>query len=333
MDTWKKALVFAPHPDDEVIGCGGFLVKFSKKLLFKIVLFSQGEGLMSPLNKSILKKRRLEEFKKVLEFLNIREHEIYNFPDGELFSVKDQIEKLITKEIEEFKPDVVLAPYIFDLHPDHRVVGETIFNLYRSFPNIDFFMYCVYHFVKPNVDIDVTREKNIIKQLFDLYQVSLGNQAEELKQIYVEGIRKLYGMPNGKYLEPIIYINEFNSLNSLISYVLCGDYCTNFSLSIVEKIEQYGALLDRVRDIEKELIKKDKLILDYDSEIYIKDAYIASLLKTIEELEEKISYIKKSIFYKVMIKYRYIVDKYFPEEKLIGRIYRRIIGKIRTWIF
>ena len=40
----KKVLIFAGHPDDEVLGCGGFLDKYKNKYEFKVVFMAEGSS-------------------------------------------------------------------------------------------------------------------------------------------------------------------------------------------------------------------------------------------------------------------------------------------------
>ena len=40
----KKILIIAAHPDDDIIGCGGFLSKNNKKFKFKVIFMSEGSS-------------------------------------------------------------------------------------------------------------------------------------------------------------------------------------------------------------------------------------------------------------------------------------------------
>ena len=60
MNKNKKILVIASHPDDEVLGCGGTLIKYSKMdYEIKIVFMTNGVSSRSKIKKNeILKKKK-----------------------------------------------------------------------------------------------------------------------------------------------------------------------------------------------------------------------------------------------------------------------------------
>ena len=55
----KNILVFAAHPDDEVLGCGGTISKLSKNYNINVVFFTDGVG-----SRPLSKKKLLIEIKK-----------------------------------------------------------------------------------------------------------------------------------------------------------------------------------------------------------------------------------------------------------------------------
>ena len=73
MEEREIVLVFAAHSDDEVIGCGGTIVKYSKEGKEVItVIFSSGEKSSPWLKKDYIIKNRKEEAKKIGEFMGSR---------------------------------------------------------------------------------------------------------------------------------------------------------------------------------------------------------------------------------------------------------------------
>ena len=116
-------LVFGPHPDDAELGCGGAIIKATRKgLQVGIVDLTGGE-----MGTKGDKETRLKEAQKAKEILGVKFRENLGFPDGYLGTgEKEEFILAITNKIREFKPKIVLAPYWDDRHPDHIVASEMI---------------------------------------------------------------------------------------------------------------------------------------------------------------------------------------------------------------
>lgn len=69
----NKVMVFAPHMDDEVIGCGGSILKHigaGREVV--VVFFTDGSNLISDKKiADMLKKNRKQEAEAVMSFLGI----------------------------------------------------------------------------------------------------------------------------------------------------------------------------------------------------------------------------------------------------------------------
>ncbi len=128
--NFKKVLILAAHPDDDILGCGGFISKNINKSQFKIVFI--GEGSSCRFNDIKDKKKIDLEIKKrnnyalkALKFLKIKKYSFYNLPCGRLDTVPIlNIAKIIEKEIESFKPDTVLTHSDKDVNNDHLIVNK-----------------------------------------------------------------------------------------------------------------------------------------------------------------------------------------------------------------
>ena len=113
----RTIVVFAPHPDDELLGCGGVIAK-RKKQGYKVVICIATNG---------KNEVRFEEEKKSCEYLQIDHIEFLNFPDLHLDSVpKEKLTKKLLEVIDKYKPEEVYMPHRFDLHTDHRVLSEAL---------------------------------------------------------------------------------------------------------------------------------------------------------------------------------------------------------------
>lgn len=110
----KVMLVFAPHPDDEVLGVGGTIAKRAKQGV-KVVdcIVTQGK------DHWIRKNEALEANHE----LGISETIFLNFPDLHLDRVDHAIfTQSILEVIKAYKPFEVFLPHPGDLHTDHKAL-------------------------------------------------------------------------------------------------------------------------------------------------------------------------------------------------------------------
>lgn len=133
----KSIIIFAAHPDDEVLGCGGTIAKFSK-LGFKIysVFFSDGETARNV--KNITKKinNRIKAAKKSCKILGIKKVFFHNFPDNQMDKVPLlRVTKLVESYINKFKPEIIFTHFNEDLNIDHQIVSKATITACRPKKN------------------------------------------------------------------------------------------------------------------------------------------------------------------------------------------------------
>lgn len=113
-------LIFAPHPDDEVIGCGGaiaFHVARGDKVT--VVHVTGGEaGDPKQLLGSELVAIRLREAKAAAQLLKIDELRGMGCADGKLVPDDALVARMVA-EIDRACPVIVYAPSLLECHPDH----------------------------------------------------------------------------------------------------------------------------------------------------------------------------------------------------------------------
>lgn len=129
----NKVMIFAVHPDDETIGCGGTILKHKKNgdlvawCIITEKLHEKGytEQEINIRNEEILKVSKAFSFDKIYKL---------GFPTTCLdeFSKKQLISK-ISEAINDFKPNFLYLPFKNDVHSDHRVSFESIFSCTKSF--------------------------------------------------------------------------------------------------------------------------------------------------------------------------------------------------------
>ena len=130
----KKILVIAAHSDDETLGCGGTLAKFSDEgHHLRVVFMTDGVGARG--NARSDADSRKENARSALDTLGVSDFTNYNFPDNKLDQVAMlEIAKVIEKEIEGFQPTLLLSHFSGDLNIDHRRVAEAVLVATRPQP-------------------------------------------------------------------------------------------------------------------------------------------------------------------------------------------------------
>ncbi|MEX1023442.1 MAG: PIG-L family deacetylase [Planctomycetota bacterium] len=122
----RRVLVFAPHADDEILGCGGLLaLLIHGGAEVRVAIVSDGAASIEAERRSEVQKQRELESKRAGELLGITDHVFLGFPDGALASEKD-LAANFRALLEDFDPSLVLAPSPQELHPDHRAVHKAL---------------------------------------------------------------------------------------------------------------------------------------------------------------------------------------------------------------
>jgi N-acetylglucosamine malate deacetylase 1 len=121
-----KTLVVAPHPDDELLGCGGTLLRrvaeVGQVAWLLMTAITEGAGWSAE-----RLQQRADEIDRVRKGLQIAPHHLYalGFPTAELDRIPMSIlVGKISEVFADFQPDEVLLPYPGDAHSDHRVTFE-----------------------------------------------------------------------------------------------------------------------------------------------------------------------------------------------------------------
>jgi len=178
-----KILIVAAHPDDEVLGCGGMVARFSTVHDFYCLFL--GEGAMSRDNSSIEQVRELKESaQKAGGILGIKRMKFCSFPDNmfdskPLLNIIKTIESYVADEIRSL--DLVFTHFPYDLNVDHRITSQAVQTAFR--PNDGIPCKGVYFFevlgntgklassmdFRPNAYVDITN--TILKkiQAFECY--------------------------------------------------------------------------------------------------------------------------------------------------------------------
>lgn len=132
----KKILVVVAHPDDETLGCGGSMARWSKEgAIVKAVILSEGVttsryGSEKYAELKAEQKQHMEAAGAVLgaDIYCIDRYEgLTGFKDNQFDSTPLlEVIKAVSVIVNEFKPDIVLTHFWDDLNVDHRVTFEAV---------------------------------------------------------------------------------------------------------------------------------------------------------------------------------------------------------------
>jgi LmbE family N-acetylglucosaminyl deacetylase len=126
MERTKTVLFIAPHPDDEILGCGGIIAKL-KKLQKKVFVAIMTNGNIGAPDLFHIEGtiRGREEAKKSHEFLEVNDTFFYDFPALGLETFPTyKISIALDKLIKELNVDTLFLPHRGDIHKDHRVIFD-----------------------------------------------------------------------------------------------------------------------------------------------------------------------------------------------------------------
>ncbi len=132
----NKVLVIAPHPDDEILGCGGTMLRHVKSgdKVF-VWLVTHAEPPVYPENASLAIQQSARECHK---WMGAEDTIFLDFPAVMLEQVERyKLNDAILEVIKKIKPDIVYIPHYGDMQKDHQVVVEACMVALRP-KNIDY---------------------------------------------------------------------------------------------------------------------------------------------------------------------------------------------------
>lgn len=119
-----EVLVFAPHPDDEILGCGGTLARHVETGdHVTVVYMTSGDAGSRHIPKKQLASIREKEALASCSLLGISDLVFLRNPDGYLVYNQSNLVELINL-IRDRQPQLIYLPHQHDAHKDHRATHE-----------------------------------------------------------------------------------------------------------------------------------------------------------------------------------------------------------------
>ena len=167
----KNILVIAAHPDDEILGCGGTILKnISQKNKVFVLYISDGVGgrfsnKLNDIKNYEIKKRQNMAIKaskyakfKIVDFFGLENLELnkykHNFINNKIFEV-----------LKKIKPDVIFTNHSGDNNIDHRITFESTFTACRPNNHFDIKEFYTYE-VPSSTDWSSPSNKQFIPKKF-----------------------------------------------------------------------------------------------------------------------------------------------------------------------
>lgn len=206
---WKRnlngnSLIFAPHPDDEIIGTCGTLLKLIKdKTKVHCIYFSSD-------------KIRTKEYKSVSNSLKFSTNKAN-------FNINDKNLSLIANIINSRNPKRIFLPFLFDDHDDHRRVNQIFMELIKKRKikkkEFEIWSYQVYSFFPTNVCVNITSFIN--KKIF--YLKKYKSQIKKKNFVHLTLAINAY---NSRFINTTkkLYLENFFVLPSIEYVNLCKKY-------------------------------------------------------------------------------------------------------------
>jgi LmbE family N-acetylglucosaminyl deacetylase len=138
-----KHLIIAPHPDDEVLGVGGTILKNIDKgeEIYTCIIT---RAYLPDLDEKTIKKKR-EEVIRVNDYLGVKEVFFCDFPTLKLETLpRLTLKKSLTNIINNLKPDIMYLPHKGDINTDHKLTFQAAMVVAR--PKPDFFIKKIYSY-------------------------------------------------------------------------------------------------------------------------------------------------------------------------------------------
>jgi len=166
----KDAIVIAPHPDDESLGCGGSIIRHIKTgSKVRVIFLTNGDkgDFEERFGKDYLGVRR-ESTERAMEILGVNDYQFWNYKDRDVYLVESEIKDRLSIEIETFSPSLIYAPSPLEAHPDHKAAFEVVWAL-KEKPGISLAFYEILMALYPNVLVDITDQIEQKKKAIESY--------------------------------------------------------------------------------------------------------------------------------------------------------------------
>ena len=207
-----KIVVFAPHPDDELAGAGGSILKWMEEgHNVHIIYISDGraaykferkmgrlvESEETKISEDELVAIRMKEIDEVIEYLDFPRQNIHKFmlPDQD---VKNHVKEGIEKSKEIIKDaDRIVLPSNNNIHEDHQATYDIAVGAAKELglEKVEFFSYVLY------VENLTPKERQVVINIVPYREKVHGALSKYKSQLYITTVDMYYKLIQRKRKE------------------------------------------------------------------------------------------------------------------------------------
>lgn len=203
----QSALVLAPHPDDEIFGCGGAIAAHVRERTpVKVIILTDGAGAGHSAH-------RTQESLQASQVLGYGLPEFWNYPDRSLLCDEALLQRLI-KVLLEHRTDLIYAPSPWEIHPDHRQTCALAMQaVVRIGGSIRIAFYEIGAPLRPNILLDISPSIQIKHQAMGCFSTQLQRQ-DYVRHITALNIYRTYTLAPTVQAAEAYWLVSADALNS-----------------------------------------------------------------------------------------------------------------------
>ena len=135
-----KILSIAAHPDDEVLGCGGAMAKWSSEgMEVHSLIMAEGATSRDNIRDRDMRGNELHDLadsaKRAGDILGLSSVQLLGHPDNRMDSLDLlDVVKSIEQKVTQIKPEIVVTHHSADLNIDHQIIHQAVMTSCRPQP-------------------------------------------------------------------------------------------------------------------------------------------------------------------------------------------------------
>jgi len=206
--SFKRVVAFAPHPDDETLGCGGTLALLAARgTEVYVVLATNGEaGWGGHISALELGERRRSEAREACTALCVKAPMFLDYKDGSLWEALPELTLELDRIITEIQPEAIFIPWLHDGHPDHEALSAAAGPAVASHP-VEVWCYEVWTALPCNYLVDVSQQWDMKQEALRAHK-SAGTIFDMSAHLALSRWRSIHGLSGKGHAEAFMVIDS-----------------------------------------------------------------------------------------------------------------------------